>query len=295
MEEQRLTDELIEQNLTRAFELIEKIRKQYRKGVLTEIMCLQELHSIFCDAFWKTLSDHRLKLHLTGMNYPLFAEEFEEYKNHNDAGNPNHLPWLYDITACGSREAAKNDQKQIFRLMEMFCIPADYFEPIPENIPVPDIVGIHQYRIAGVYGTHFHCVDDGGLLSDGDPVGKTFVLMNDLGLKAVLTIKEDRRQENRDGMDFDEIVYSGDQGLIVRKGEFLAEGYVEGYTAKERTNNPEILIRLENGGTKVCWLAYWADTSDSKSVREYPMWQEYYCWCEKRQEKLELSLLKQIY
>ena len=178
---------------------------------------------------------------------------------------------------------------------------AGYFKPRqhPEGMAVPDLVPVHAYHSSGVMGTHFTCVDDGGLLTDKSPVGKTFRLKNDIGLEAVLKIKEDRRNADRNGMDFDEMVSSSSAGMFVLKAEFLAEGFIEGYTASERKHNPEILIRLKNNKKEIFWLAYWADAEDFEAHRKCPVWQEYYAWAdiqsptEKQAREEILSWLKE--
>ena len=114
-------------------------------------------------------------------------------------------------------------------------------------------------------------------MADDNPVGKTFKLKNDLGLEAIVTIKEDRRNRNRNGMDFDEQVFSSDGCTAAVFAEFL-----EGYTAKERTGNPEILVRHQNKGDRICWLAFWRDSSDEKAFSDYPLWQNYFDWGSKK-------------
>ncbi len=293
---QRLTDECVDAAVERALKKFDRAGEKFRRGLVTENECRRVLMEEFYTVFMGFFRENDIELELNETSYVQFAREFRAYKEGDDLSNPDHMPWLYDRTEepC---EAAANDQRQFFRLMERFHLLPEYFEPVPEGVPAPDIIPIHQYHSAGVYGTHFNCIDDGGLLADSDPAGKTFRLKNDLGLEAAVTIKEDRRRGDRNGMDFDEVVSSSNRGVVVALAEFLAEGCIEGYTAKERKCDPEILIRLNNSGENVCWLAYWRDPHDEEACRGCSMWQKYFDWAaekERRQEEM-LSCLFDAY
>ena len=263
---------------------LSRIGKACRRGLINEETGRQEVTKVFLKVFMGLFSDHHLELRINNKNYSLFAKEFQAYQNGTHVPDPDHMPWLYDHEN-GSCEAAEYDQRQFFDLMERFHVTPEFFEPAPDGIPAPDIVPVHQYRNTGVYGTHFHCINSEELLSEEHPAGKTFRLRNELGQEAVLTIKEDRRTQDREGMDWDEIVTSAKDGPVIVKADFLAEGHIEGYTAIERTCNPEILIRLNDKGGTVGWLAYWSDNNDWKARNEYPLWQAYYDWLGKKEEK----------
>ena len=282
MREQRIPDGLAEEKIAEVFGRCRRAGKWYRKGVLTEDSYRQEILRGVFGVFMSFFTDNGLKLRLDGENYPCFAREYPEYRNGRGPADRVHLPWLYDVTE-GTREASAEDQRQFFRMMEAFGLTPEYFEPLPAGVQAPDTVPVHRYNSAAVYGVRFRCADDGGLLVDEDPVGKTFRLLSDTGTEAVVTIKEDRRNAGRNGMDFDELVTPAEGGLIVAMAEFLAEGYIEGYTARENRSKPDILIRLKDGGRKIYWLAYWEDGGDEKARMDYPEWREYYAWCEKKE------------
>lgn len=253
MEKQRLSRELAESKTAEVFHEYKQIITLYQRGIWNKDMCCREMTRGFSEIFIKLPADHGLKLMLTSASYPQFAKEFAHYLNGDTAVNPDHSPWLVDAKNQ-LREAARQDQDTFFHLMKSFLVPPEYFSPRPDDMPVPNMVQIHPYSAACIYGIHFTCTDDGGLLTEKKPVGKTFTLTNDIGLKAVLTIREDRRQGDRNGMDFDEMVYISDHKLKVAKAEFLAEGCIEGYTACDRKGKRNILIRLSEMGTKVYWL-----------------------------------------
>ncbi|MBR2780322.1 MAG: hypothetical protein IKD81_02775 [Eubacteriaceae bacterium] len=147
-----------------------------------------------------------------------------------------------------------------------------------------------MYHSEGVYTLEFNCVDDCGLLKDPDPVGKTFVLTDDMGIRAQIMVREDRRASERTGMDIDELVFTAGNGSTVKLAEFLAEGYIEGYTAKEGRSKPEIIIRTDSGAKRVLSLAYWEDENDSRAFSEYPLWQEAFRWEEESSNRREKML-----
>ena len=293
MMEQRLTDELVEKRIAGAEKKLARVRDFFRRGLRSEEMSLQQTWEIISDDFLRFTLDRGLKRQLSGENYPQFVREYERAMRGEGGPDPGHVPWLF-VTGRESGEAPEADRKAYYRLMRAFHVGPEFFEPVPEGMPVPDVVQVHYYNQAGIYGTHFRCVDDGGLLADEAPAGKTFVLKNELGLRAVVTIREDRRGTDRSGMDDDEVVCALKGGAAVRKAEFLAEGYIEGYTAKEERYRPDILIRLGEGGTRVNWLAYWADAKDERAAGEYPLWRDYHCWRQERckiQDRIARSLL----
>ena len=277
--EQQLTDELVETAVKKAFDEFSKVGEAYGKGYLTPDDFQQYMLRSFNRVGF--FDQNHIELRLNEENYAQFAHEFREYRNGIRLIDPRHLPWLY-YSGGDRREATANDQRAFFHMMEAFHLAPAYFEPLPKSITAAHITAVHQYTGAGVYGTDFNCIDDGGLLTDANPVGKEFHLKNDLGLEAVVTIKEDRRHGSRSGLDFDEIVYPTGKGIAAALAEFLAEGNIEGYTAKNRTCNPEILIRLGDHGKRIDWLAYWMDSNDHRACREFPLWQEYFQWREKK-------------
>ncbi len=267
----------VKDTLEKTFREFNHIGESYRRGFFNDSDFLFGMEQALNRGFWSFLRANGIEFRINEANYPSFTKEYRSYFDGVDDEDHSQYSWFYD-RSDPTGEASVNDKRLIFYMMGKYHLGPDYFEPIPEHIPRYSIHGIHQYHSVGVYGTDFNCVDDGGLLADDRPVGKTFRLKNDLGLEAVLTIKEDRRNGNRSGMDFDEQVFSSDHGPVIVLAEFLAEGYIEGYTAKERTGNPEILVRLQNKGKHICWLAYWRDSNDEKAFSDYPLWQMNFDW-----------------
>ena len=95
------------------------------------------------------------------------------------------MPWLkYSSVSRDIESAASVDEKALFfEIMEHFGFPAEYYEPVPTGTAIPDmrIATYGEGRIGGI-------VDDGGLAAEQNPVGKTFVLIGQYGLKTTLQI-----------------------------------------------------------------------------------------------------------
>lgn len=284
----RLTDTIVQKNIEKTVLTFQRCGRAYQRGILNDARFFQEMELALDRGFRDLLRSGGIVMRIDETNYLAFSRAYQFYLESGSVDKPDRIPWLFDENGEFG-EANAYDRKQVFTLMRAFGLSPEYFEPVPAAIPGYRIHGIHQYRSSGVYGIDFPCVDDGGLIGDPSPVGKTFRLRNDQGLEARLTIKEDRRYRDRTGMDFDEVVIQSKNGVAVRLAEFLAEGTIEGYTAAERYGNPEILIRLRNGGTEVYWLAYWRDADDERAFSDFPLWQARFRWNdEKRRRQIRL-------
>ena len=138
---------------------------------------------------------------------------------------------------------------------------------MPEGIVAPIKHWTHTFNGAAAYVIGYDCIDDGGLLADDFPVGKTYELTSELGLKAVVTITEDRRKDDRNNMDYDE---------MMPMGEYLAEGYIERHTPIKR-DDPKVVIRT-NGCGKITRLGIVETNRDVEAFWKYPLWKEYFDW-----------------
>ena len=295
MAQQRLTKELVDTAVTNYRHKTEKVANLYQRGMISEDEACRVVAHAFHDAFWALIKRSYLKLDLNTANYEQFQKEYQIFLTGSDLIEHTHVPWLFD-TKSGPEDASEEDQRLVFLLMEQMHIPPSLFEPISDSVIKPNKIYCHTYRSASVISISFECIDDGGLLSDYKPLGKNFTLVNTLGLKAEVTIKEDRRKENRMGMDFDEMVFQTESGLYVEKAEFLAEGSIEGYTAKDRSGNRDILIRLISPD-RIHSLAYWENEEDYAAYSHYSLWQEYLAeeskrW--RRDREHSISLFKRL-
>jgi len=269
----RLTEELVNEQIQKSIREFERIKRSYDNGFITENERRVMILNLFQKNFWLFLHDSGIRLKKDCDSYLQFVEDYRLYQKGEDLAESAH--WLY--SRFDQEHIATTEEKRLFFvLMDWFCLPPEVFEPLPEDIVKPERQYVHGYHSDTVYGIRFDCVDDGGLLEAECPVGNTFELTDVYGLKAVIKIVEDRRQTDRHGMDFDELIYETDQGIRVVRAEFLAEGCIEGYTVKERVGNIKILVRLCDNGKKVNWLAYYSSMDDDNEFYNYPLWQQYF-------------------
>lgn len=299
----RLTGEQIDENILNAFENFRKIGRLYRRGLLTDHEFSQRMSEIFYEHFYRFLhQEHGLEFCFTDSTWAGFLEDYRLWQEHSLPKEHPDTPWLQNDNFAdsfdsdndfihtlrsmknygfdlpyGRAEASSYDKIQVFRLMEAFHIPPDYFEPVPAGIIKPDISYIHTYHDAVVVIIGFHCIDDGGLLGDNNPCEKTFTLTNTLGLKAKLLIKEMRSLEEQ--MELHE-----DADMYITLGAYLAEGYIEGYTQIQEGASTKIVIRTDEKGS-ICKLGAILIQDDNTAYRNFPLWQEYFDWFNKNLKK----------
>lgn len=271
MEYQRLTDKLVETTVNAILEEYRLWGKRYRIGYNTKAECYQRMEISIQENLWKLIRENKLKLCLSEANFAHFYTEFESMEKGNTSEKQDHIPWLYDA-AEGNCEASLNDQRLFFSMIKKLRLTPDYFEPLPENIPHFTVNEIHQYFDAGIYWIEFNCIDDGGLLIDDEPEGKVFRLRNDLGLEAVVTIV---KEENNSFCE------TGKR----EPTSFIATGYIEGFTAIERSHNPEIRISVPRERNRPWYMSFWQDSQDLLARNAYPLWQEFFSWCAAKEEK----------
>lgn len=299
---QYLTEEAVRKTFEDAHSKLIRNGEMYKKGFIDQQDYDRNVYKIYYENFWEFLSEHGIYLKLKEANFLRFTEEYRLYQNGQDTDGADLDPWLYNL--FDNVEASKEEKKSFFYLMDQFHLPTLYFEPEPESLLKPNLFNLHTYSNIRECCTYFNCIDDGGLLEENNPVDKTFRLVNDLGLEAVVTIKEDRRTtpyKEREQKDFDiaDVVLPG-FGVVLYAAEFFAEGYIEGYTAKERefklndcgrpSMDPTILIRVNKNG-KISYLAYNESFEDSVARTKFSLWQDYYQWCDEKY-KNQLQILK---
>lgn len=277
---QRLSEQLIREAADRTLRSFEACGRGYRRGFFDGREFYRKMYAELHKGFWQFLSQHGLKLMLCAENYAAFRWDCRSSHEPEKPGASAQIPWLQEEGGI-AKAASEEDKRLVIRLMAEYGLTPEFFAPGPEAACRPSRTFVHGYRDAAVYSIPFLCVDDGGLLQDEDPVGKTFELTSDLRLKAAVTIKEDRRhwkREDRNKLDFDEVIYPTGKGILVQNADFLAEGRIEGYTLQKRTGDPELLIRLDpfRQPKQIESLAYWENADDRDAFLQYPLWQEHF-------------------
>ncbi len=290
---QLITNEITEDAVEHTLKDLKRKGKAFRKGLLSEEECFQSMFDTLHHGFLGPLSALGIKPNIGRNSYASFSKEYEAYLRGEDPFAADRKPWLFVYDAAGCSEASPEDILQFFRLMKDYMISPEFFAPSPEGVLSPGRTFAHLWNGYAAYIIDFRCVNDSGLTEDTSPEGKSFRLMSDLGLEAVLKIKEDRRGKRRQGLDFDEYVTVTPRGRAALKAEFLAEGYIEGYTAKERKGDPDILIRTGADG-KVARLSYYSFPDDDAACSGYPLWKDYFLW-EKKQSLRRKEILSALF
>ena len=292
----RILSEEIDETIQKAYAEFARIMKNHRRGLLSEDSTHIDMDQIFYENSFDYIRDRGFRIFReTSDAKKRYKEEWELWKRGEtplcDQGDEwlfyDNLDDIYDDkswldvirsfkyygldTSPTETPASPYDKIQIFRLLDAFQIDlAPSYLERPEGMASPDRYITHTYNGGNKIVVGFQCVDDGGLLADISPTGKTFRLKNDLGLTAEITIKEVRAPEERFGMD--------EVDDYAPRGTYLGEGYIEGYTATEQRRLPEITIRTDDNGriVKLGTSQVWED--DLKAFSEFSLWQEYFCW-----------------
>lgn len=122
----------------------------------------------------------------------------------------------------------------------------DYYRPRPKSEAryQPGNRVTHVYSKSSTMVVEYNCVDDGGLVNDDAPIGKTFTLVNDIGLRAAVKIVEKREPPFN--------LFECDKDNYAPLGRYLAKGFIEGYTVfgEEVPDDkiPGIVIRMDENG-----------------------------------------------
>lgn len=273
---QRLTEELVTSSVDEAFEQFKRCGRLYKRGCLDYNSYYTKMFNIILEYYFRFLSDIGLKNVSCPKSWERLLEDYALWSEGKEPDSTIGQPWLIDKRSTDearkSKEVSKTtnveieasikDKSQFFKLMEKYHIPIDFYTPIPEDIIAPYLNWMHTYSDNSLYQIIFYCIDDGGLLEEENPVGKTYTLINKLGLKAVLTITEVRKIQKEDSRSL--------------YGKYLSTGYVEGYTAIER-EYPEVGIEIDKDGSILAFHTY-LDRKDMSVFNNYPLWQNYLAW-----------------
>ncbi|MCR5720507.1 MAG: hypothetical protein K6F84_08075 [Lachnospiraceae bacterium] len=290
----RIPTGLVYTSVDEAFSDFRKLSKDYSKRNLSR----QDMEEILHEAMKKHSIDEMKKCGITCKftpeSYLRFTDDFRRWAA---GGNPNSTegePWLFDDnlndvyddlewlaavrsssdygsnprTMRDQSEASVEDKIQFFRFMEGFRIPYEYFQPMPVTTLKPDKTLIKTEKGISSYAIGFNCINDNGLTQDPNPVGKSFVLTNDLGIKAYVHILEKRTPGENTQTDYD------NQSPL---GAFLAKGIIEGYTSEDDEFQTVVIRTYPNGTiSQLCIKEYEGIPSDA--FKKYSLWQDYFNW-----------------
>lgn len=275
-----LQSDLITEHIQEQYGRIKGALKQYRRGSLTRDDCRRIINNAIWDGYFRFIQKE-LKFNFNYRVWDDFLNEFNKFEQNVPLTEATGESWLnsqqWDDINKAWVPASASDRAQTLRLMQAFHIPPEYHTPIPDNIPLPH-TRVHPSGGDLCVSTtiSFKCEADGGLLECDAPCGKTFTLKNNLGLEAVITIKE---------------VFSEPKEILHNRAfaDYRGEGYIEGYTEMNfQRRNPELYIRLEDG--KVDRMIAFLSNEDWHVYNRFPMWQDYFHWMQFYQTMFEKAI-----
>ena len=242
----------------------EQIVRMYRKGRLTNSELTERFYSAFGEAYMDMLTSHGLYRRITERSWPRFQAEYALWRRGEVPEAPGEQWLMYYsfmerfLPGQDARlerfEASPEDKAQFFRLTDALGIPEDYFVPEPDATPRPNMRILDHGLLQDMRSIEFCGADASALMSEPDPVGKTFTLVNDHGLTARFTVTEVVPEEDR----------------FRRRGTFAGMGTIEGYTTdRER----EIMISVETLVREHIFLNLYMDRDDDALFDSFPLWQ----------------------
>ncbi len=274
MDKQLLPEELVREHAEQTVKKAEKVWNIYHRGMLLfNELYDRLLGEVFYEGVYDFLENRGLKMDMMEDRFACFQKDMETFRKGSRQEEGSFSPWLF--TRDKKEAACLEDHRQVLLLLDLLYLPAEYFEPFLKSpgVTEPENVYAHGYSSCDAYFIRYTCRDDGGLLSDPSPVGKTFTLTDHYGLKSVLTITKVRSFRYRTEPDYDAEYILAHPESFPSGIEYLAEGSIEGYTEVPRTNSTEIRVHVRRG--QIEDISYYEYLKDCCAFREFPLWQPY--------------------
>ena len=275
MGSQHLSQELVQEKAGLTFKNAERIWKRFRRGMILQEEMYSSLYGeIVVEGVFDFLKEGGLKMDLEEDRFECFLKDWEAFQKglRQEGGIPS--PWLF--TEHGKEAACPEDYRLILLLLDRLHLPAEYFRPFRASPDAarPERVYVHGYGPCTAWYIDYTCRDDGGLLSDPSPVGKTFTLTDHYGLKAALTVTKVRSARYWKEPDYDAEYILSHPEAFPSGIEYLTVGAIEGYTEVPRTNDTDIRIWVEDG--KIKSISYSEYILDNWAFCAFPLWQPFF-------------------
>lgn len=142
-----------------------------------------------------------------------------------------------------------------------------------EHYPVadPQITQSHLWNDCCLWRVDFKCVDDGGLLSDSNPVGKTFQITRDDGVKAMLRVNAKYSRTQEEVIDIFGQKHSG-----CGQDVYIATGQLEDYYfSNHEPPRPNIEIFVGDDGITHLYVYAFFEKGKSMYSLDFPRWQPF--------------------
>lgn len=248
-------------HIENSYSNFQNICKMHRNGYMLDDECDRLFREEFWKGFYDYLNKKRVHTKFTDDTWTGFLEDYSLWQNGKGSYSAVGNPWLvYD----DSEAASVLDKNRFFKLMEAYYVPSSYFKPIPDGCVKPkqhfDMYG------TGMAGTvRFDLTDDGGLYTCGNPIGHEFILVDDTGLKASISVERaGKKDEIHNRMD----------------PQYVGHGTIEGYTSSRPR---EIFISKQDKGIVWFWIS--VENDDLDVLHHFPLWEPYNAFEMEWQEK----------
>lgn len=272
--ENRIGEQALRENLNELHAELAKLADRLRRGYLTESEADRGLRSLYEKRFSWFLSVCGVYLRIDGASWVRFCEDARLYRSGLAPDSRAGESWLWyggrvpdkdggTGWSNHAEEASPGDRTQFFRLTDAFCLPDEYFMPLPDGIPCPDS---NLYPAGGGYlrTVRFSCSKDDGLSAAGpEAVGKRFLLTDRYGLKARLEILGPTPAQKQVGSP-----------LLALE----ACGSIEGYSS-ERIRRISVAKYQNN----LFLLQSVQEADDEAAYGSFPLWQEAFSHTRKKE------------
>ncbi len=261
--QQAISDQALSENVKVCYDRFRKKCGLIRKGITTENNVKPYFLEIIHEGFHKFIRERRLlnRLSLTDQeSWDRFLEDYHLWKSGekpcSDKGN-SWLTYMVEDSLEGpgyGEEASYLDKIQFFKLMEVFHLPVEYFQPVAKGTICPDDhPGHFPNEIIVGWDIWGECNE---LSSGGFVLGNTITLTDHFGLESKIMITEHlaSAEEKRKRQ-----VYT----------DYIGIGCIEGYTTSRKR---EIHIDIKDG--RVFSLSTFIDSDDLDAFNNYPLWKD---------------------
>lgn len=230
---------------------------QYERGIYSKCDLKTNIEQIIIDGYIQFFRQNGIRVSFSETSYKSFIENYNRWLNAEELKIEESNLWISTLYTDAVDNIIKLNQliNDFFSLITSFKIPTEYFKPVPDDVITPDKHPGYLYSdlIVGwrIWKT------DGGLLSDDDPIGKTFTLTDHYNLKTKITILMTKKQmREKDDPDY------------------IGTGYIEGYTT---TDEHEIKIFVDDKDMNTIRSLYsrFSD-EDNDYFNSYPLWQKHF-------------------
>ncbi len=271
-----------------------RIIAMYKKGLVTETEAKDDFMCavLFGDRNGREITQLRKALGLSKLSYEdsiQFVADYRHWTNNEEinGGWFDNLCFNWnsmDMVSSDDGAEFRLSGLEVLQLVDAILIPICAYEPIPPEIPEPVMDSIHVYANKSIYGIPFNCVDDGGLLSDSNPVGKSFDLTRNDGVKMHIMITEFRPE----GTPYKHrnFVFSE------TSDHYLGIGTIDDYYFKNTIPPRENLsFELSKANTinYIVVTAFHEGEGATYSI-DFPRWKEYLDYCRERKTTLDQEI-----